>query len=310
MKKIILAVSAALTLAACQISYDKTPSGLVYKIFPGKGGDSLKVGQFVRYSAQFVLTGREGKKDSLLNADSYLPGYFKVDTGGRYAYSYFEIMPKLRVGDSVVVMLNTDSLKNKGGLNPADSVVFVKGSTIQCQLKIVQSFKDEKDVMADYNKELELENKRETKSAEDYMTQKGYKGIKTKSGAYVVIDNAGDLSMKADTGKIAMIKYKGYLQSDGKVFDTNFDSSKGHTDPYPVTIGGGGVIPAWQEALPNFGKGGTGKIIVPAFLGYGERGNEPVIPPFANLVFDIQVVDVQAAPPPSKTGGAQLPPGE
>jgi FKBP-type peptidyl-prolyl cis-trans isomerase FkpA len=304
MKKIILAVSAALVFAACNVNYNKTPSGLVYKVFPGKGGDSLKPGNIVKYTVEFVLTDRKDKKDSVLNPAVKVPNYIPADTGKRYEYSFVEIMPKLRAGDSAVVVINIDTLKRRNQIEYNET--FVKGSSIKCDLKILQVFKVQKDAVADYQKEMENENKRETKSVEDYMAQKGIKGIKTKSGAYVAVENPGDQTMKADSGKIATIKYKGYLQSNGKVFDTNLDTSKGHAEPYPVTVGGHGVIPAWEEALPYFGKGGSGKILVPAFLGYGSQGAPPDIAPFSNIVFDIQVLDVKAAPPASAKENHQM----
>jgi FKBP-type peptidyl-prolyl cis-trans isomerase len=210
-------------------------------------------------------------------------------------------LPKLSVGDSAVVVLSVDSLKKKNQVDPNDNMLFVKGSSIQCRLKILKTFKDQNEAIADYQKEIDKENQNEVKSVEDYLTKKGIKGgVKTKSGAYVVIENQGDQMQKADTGKVAFIKYKGYLQSNGEVFDTNLDSSKGHTDPISVIVGKQPIIPAWEEALPYFGKGGSGKIFVPAFLGYGPQGRPPVIPPDANLIFDIQIVDVQNAPPLSK----------
>jgi FKBP-type peptidyl-prolyl cis-trans isomerase FkpA len=304
MKKIILAVSAALVFAACNVNYNKTPSGLVYKIFQGKGGDSLKPGNIVKYSLQFVLTDRKDKRDSVLNPDIRVPNYIQADTGKRYEYSFVEIMPKLRAGDSAVAVISVDTLKNRKQIEYNET--FVKGSSIKCNLKILQVFKVQKDAIADYQKEMEIENKRETKSVEDYMKQKGIKGIKTMSGAYVAVENPGDQTMKADSGKIATVKYKGYLQSNGKVFDTNLDTSKGHDEPYPVTVGARGVIPAWDEALPYFGKGGSGKILVPAFLGYGAQGAPPDIAPFSNIVFDIHVLDVKAAPPPSEEHNNQL----
>jgi FKBP-type peptidyl-prolyl cis-trans isomerase len=202
------------------------------------------------------------------------------------------------VGDSGLVALSIDTLNNRHALEYNN--IFTKGGTLQFQFKVLKSFKTEKDVMSDYQNEVAEENKRETKSVEDYMTKKGFKGEKTKSGAYFVVENAGDQTMKADSGMIAMLKYKGYLQSNGTVFDTNMDSSKGHPDAYPVYVGSRTVIPAWEEALPHFGKGGSGKVFVPAFLGYGPQGNPPAIPPNSNLVFDIQVVDVKVAPPQPK----------
>jgi len=304
MKKMILAVWAALLFAACNIDYNKTPSGLVYKIYPGKGGDSLKPGNIVKYSLEFVLADRKDKKDSVLNPSTNVPNYIQADTGKRYEYSFVEIMPKLRAGDSAVVVISVDTLKNRKQIDYNET--FVKGSSIKCNLKILQVFKAQKDAIADYQKEIEVENKRETKLLEDYMKEKGIKGIKTQSGAYVAVENPGDQTMKADSGKIATVKYKGYLQSNGKVFDTNFDTSKGHAEPYPVTVGAHGVIPAWDEALPYFGKGGSGKILVPAFLGYGAQGAPPDIAPFSNIVFDIQVLDVKTATAPSPEKNEQL----
>ncbi len=298
MKKIILAALAALVFAACNVNYDKTPSGLVYKVFKGKGGDSLKPGNIVKYRVEFILADRKDKKDSTLNPEVKVPNYIQVDTGKRYEYSFIEIMPKLRAGDSTVVVLSVDSLKKRNQVEYNET--FVKGSSIKCNLKILQTFKDQKDAIADYQKEIEIENKRETKSVEDYMAQKSIKGVKTKSGAYVAVENPGDQTMKADSGKVATIKYKGYLQSNGKVFDTNYDTSKGHAEPIAVTVGQHGIIPAWGEALPYFGKGGSGKILVPAFLGYGAQGSPPDIAPYSNIVFDIQVLDVKTAPPAEK----------
>jgi len=301
MKKIIFGACALISIAACNVNYEKTPSGLVYKIYPGKGGEKLQAGKLVKYNVNFVLTNRSGKKDTSLNPGPAKPGYIEVDTSKRYEYSFVEILPKLSVGDSAVVVLSVDTLKKMRQIDPNDSTLFVKGSTIQCRLKILKSFKDQTEAIADYQGEMDKENKEEIKSVEDYMAKKGIKdGIKTKSGAYVVLENPGDQTQKADSGKVAVIKYKGYLQSNGEVFDTNLDSSKGHPEPLSFIVGRQPVIAAWQEGIPYFGKGGSGKIFVPAFLGYGPQGNPPVIPPDANLVFDIQIVDVQNAPPPSK----------
>lgn len=298
MKKILLAGFALVTIAtSCQSNYDKTPSGLVYKVYPGKGGDSLKPGDIVKFKVQFYLTDRNGKKDSLLSAETSMPNYTAVDTSERAKYSFMEIFPQLRSGDSAVVIMNVDSLRAKSMVDPNDSVVFVKGSNIKCYLKILNDFKDQEAALADYNKEAEAENQREIKQVEEYMAKNNFKGEKTKSGAFVVIEQPGDASLKADSGMVATIMYRGKLMSNGLVFDTNMDSTKGHTDPITVNVGARGVIQAWEEALPYFGKGAKGKIFVPAFLGYGSMGAPPDIMPYANLVFDMEVLDVKPAPP-------------
>ncbi len=58
--------------------------------------------------------------------------------------------------------------------------------------------KDEKSMIADYDSAIDLEKVKEQKSLESYMAKNNLKGIKTKNGAYVVIeDNAGDTSMES-----------------------------------------------------------------------------------------------------------------
>ena len=104
------------------------------------------------------------------------------------------------------------------------------------------------------------------------------------------------------------VKYKGYLMSDNsKIFDTNMDSSKGHTEPYEVAVGRGGVIVGWTEGLPYFGKGAKGKIFIPSYLAWGPQGSPPDIPANANVIFDIEILDIKDAPPVSEMGGRPMP---
>ena len=59
------------------------------------------------------------------------------------------------------------------------------------------------------------------------------------------------------------------------------------------------MIPGLDDARRYFGKGGKGRLLIPAVLAYGDRANE-MIPANSNLVFEIEVVDVTAdAPKPA-----------
>jgi FKBP-type peptidyl-prolyl cis-trans isomerase len=270
----------------------KTKSGLVYKIVPGKGGEKPKAGEFIKFRFRYTI----GAKDSVLQSTyERLPAYSPVDTGKKVQYSFMEVIPKMSVGDSAAMIISVDSLVKKK-IIAAYNPTFQKGSAIKCGLRLLQVFKSDSAVSADYAKETELEKEREIQAIESYMAQTGVTGgIRTKNGVYVSIENPGDTTLKADTGKLASIKYKGYLLS-GKVFDTNMDSSRGHTDPIEVTVGKRQVIPGWEEALPYFGKGGKGKIFIPAMLGYGPQAMGADIPAFSDLIFDIEILDVKQAP--------------
>ncbi len=86
------------------------------------------------------------------------------------------------------------------------------------------------------------------------------------------------------------------------------DSTKGHTDPIEVPVGMHQVIPGWDEALPYFGKGGKGKILVPSMLGYGPQGRGADMPPYSNLIFDVEILDVKNAPSPAPVSPEQIVP--
>ena len=283
---------ALLSTAACKANYDKTPSGLVYRIVSTKGGAPVKVGEFVKFNVELKLS----PKDSILNTTyGKFPGYGKIDTGAQVSYSFFEIMPKCKVGDSVEFSISIDTLK-KRGLIPDYNNIFTRNGLIKGRFTILKTFEKEDLIKADYDAETAALKTKEIASLQDYITKKGIKAQKTKNGVFVEIDEPGDPSVKVDSGKTVAIMYKGYLQDGGKVFDTNMDSSKHHTDPIEFPVGAGRVIPGWDEALPYFHKGAKGKILVPSTLGYGMRGMGGDIPPNANLIFEIEIKDVKETP--------------
>lgn len=70
-----------------------------------------------------------------------------------------------------------------------------------------------------------------------------------------------------------------------------FDSSEGGA-PFTFKLGAGQVIKGWDQGLAGMKAGGRRTLVVPAALAYGAQGAGP-IPPNANLIFDIKLVDVK-----------------
>ncbi|WGY47996.1 FKBP-type peptidyl-prolyl cis-trans isomerase [Vibrio sp. ABG19] len=85
--------------------------------------------------------------------------------------------------------------------------------------------------------------------------------------------------------KAVRVHYHGQLV-DGTVFDSSV--TRGQPAEFPVT----GVIKGWVEALQLMPVGSKWKLYVPQDLAYGERGAGAAIPPFAALVFEVELLDI------------------
>ncbi|MEQ8845533.1 MAG: FKBP-type peptidyl-prolyl cis-trans isomerase [Phycisphaerales bacterium] len=87
-------------------------------------------------------------------------------------------------------------------------------------------------------------------------------------------------------GATVKVHYRGTLE-DGTQFDSSYDRGE------PITFPLGNLIQGWQIGIPGMKVGGKRRLEIPYSLGYGERGAPPSIPPRANLVFDIELLDVK-----------------
>jgi FKBP-type peptidyl-prolyl cis-trans isomerase FkpA len=90
---------------------------------------------------------------------------------------------------------------------------------------------------------------------------------------------------EARAGQTVQVHYTGWL-TDG----TKFDSSVDRGQPFSFPLGGGRVIRGWDEGVAGMKVGGRRKLIIPAPLGYGARGAGGVIPPDAELIFEVELL--------------------
>ena len=111
---------------------------------------------------------------------------------------------------------------------------------------------------------------------------------KTDSGLRYQIIQSGD-GKKAQTNTTVSVHYKGQL-SDGTVFDSSYKRNQ----PIDFTLGLGQVIPGWDEGIALLKVGDKARFVIPSHLAYGSRGAGGVIPPNANLIFDVELVGVKS----------------
>jgi len=91
----------------------------------------------------------------------------------------------------------------------------------------------------------------------------------------------------AEPGMNVSLNYRGFLL-DGTPFDNSYDRG----EPLKFQIAGGQMIQGFDEGVRGMRIGGKRKILVPWSMAYGEAGRPP-IPPKADLVFDLELLDVK-----------------
>ncbi len=132
---------------------------------------------------------------------------------------------------------------------------------------------------------------------------------------------------EAEPNKLYKVLYTGYLAADGHKFDSSDDHRRPVLDkdnkpvmgpdgkpkmgdPEPLTFpqGFGRLIPGFDQGFTGMKVGGKRRLFIPWQLAYGARGRpgpdaaHPGIPPKADLIFDVELVDVSDMPMPNRPG--------
>ena len=136
-----------------------------------------------------------------------------------------------------------------------------------------------------------------------FFTQMKASATKSSSGLQYTIYQKGACKKSAN-GSQVFIKYAGFLEN-GMLFDTSsqetaqtfgkFDSQRAAQNEYsplPYEVGSKGkMIPGFEEGLSKLNIGDKAVLFIPSNLGYGENGAGNVIPPNANIIFEVEVLE-------------------
>ncbi len=152
-----------------------------------------------------------------------------------------------------------------------------------CRFLRVAEPEDEKEVV-DEVKEPEKEPEPDVVF---YYDEETYDRETIASGVAFAILEQGQGPALTDEMRVSL-HYTAYLEEDHTVFD----SSRQRDEPISFILGRNMVIAGWEEALPNLQVGDKARLWVPYHLAYGEEGRGP-IPPLADLVFDVEVLEAE-----------------
>jgi len=127
---------------------------------------------------------------------------------------------------------------------------------------------------------IELVNKEKSK-----MQDKGITDL-------IITDNKVGDGREAEKGLTVTVHYTGWLYENGKK-TTKFDSSVDRREPFSFVLGVGQVIKGWDNGVSGMQVGGSRTIIIPSSMGYGSRGAGDVIPPNSDLIFEVELIEIQ-----------------
>ncbi|KAI0779403.1 hypothetical protein C8Q74DRAFT_1199146 [Fomes fomentarius] len=99
-----------------------------------------------------------------------------------------------------------------------------------------------------------------------------------------------DCKVTSQKGDRLHMHYTGKLWSNGNKFDSSLDRGQ----PLPLTLGSYQVISGWEEGLLGMCQGEKRTLTIPPTKAYGSRGFGNVIPPNSVLVFDVELVKLEA----------------
>lgn len=94
---------------------------------------------------------------------------------------------------------------------------------------------------------------------------------------------------EATAGSEVDVHYVGVSWSNGRQFDASWD----RRSTFSFRLGGGQVIPGWDQGVAGMRVGGRRRLTIPPDLGYGSRGAGGVIGPNETLVFVVDLVGVR-----------------
>jgi FKBP-type peptidyl-prolyl cis-trans isomerase FklB len=171
-------------------------------------------------------------------------------------------------------------------LNYQDLAVGIEDVLTHAQPKI--SYQEAQQVLNTFFQELEQKIAGAAKAdGEKFLAENAKReGVKvTESGLqYEILEPS--LGQKPKATDTVRVHYEGTL-IDGTVFDSSY--KRGESISFPLN----GVIKGWTEGLQLMSIGSKYKFFIPYQLAYGERGAGQSIPPYAALIFTVELLGIE-----------------
>ena len=295
--------------------YDGTKSHRVIKNFMLQAGDRTATGEGdpgYKFADEFVDTLRYTRKGQLgmANSGPATNGsqFFITEVATDWLNFRHTIFGQVIQGEDVISKIT--SVKTGAQDRPVDPVVIKKVEIIRVGKdaqkwdapKVFDAFMKEQNAKAQ-----KLESQKEKNLA--LMAEQEAKAVAQPSGIKILKLKEGN-GVKPQIGSDVLVNYAGFLRATGDLFDTNIAEIAKENDAYDAARAADpqygyipyawkyspevGLIAGFKEALLSMKVGDSIRVFIPSALAYGKQGfGNGVIPPDADLMFEIEIVDAQ-----------------
>jgi len=292
--KLIIALVALVALgAACSkhpgFKKDKQ-EGFYYKFHvKNKHEVQPQIGDIVEMTFSFRI------KDSILVDNAY---QYDMIIESIYPGDVYAALRKMHLGDSATFIMDGDTFFHyfMGQPFPFDTKDLYFDVRLNHIIPQEEFERLQAEQLREYEAMIEELRLSEEGLINDYIEASGINVKPTASGLYVIKNVSG-------TGKAIKDGSRVTLHYTGKLLDGNvFDSSLDYGMPIELTVGVDRFIQGWEEALLLMRSGDKVTLLIPSNLAYGARGirdpRDPsgeayIIPPYAPLIFEIEVISVE-----------------
>lgn len=245
-----------------------TESGLQYKILTEGSGDKPAATDIVTFHYNGRLI------DGTEFDSSYKRGEPLMYPANRLIPGWTEALVMMPVGSKWELTIPSDLAYGDAG---AGNGLIPGGATLVFDVELLEAQSEEEMVAA---MRAPQEAYLEQNAKQDGVTV-------TESGLQYRVIEKGEGGKSPSATSQVTVHYAGKL-IDGNEFDSSY--KRGQPASFPLN----GVIAGWTEGLQLMSEGDKYEFFIPYGLGYGERGSQGSIPPYATLVFTVELISVDS----------------